>query len=62
MGTLFFVSKRDLILSTSDIDGLSYILRNSTNSVFTDAISMEIQLEDLYDCFEIKVDDFQVRT
>ncbi|XP_052202477.1 uncharacterized protein LOC127808127 isoform X2 [Diospyros lotus] len=61
MGTLFFVSKRDLILSTSDIDGLSYILRNSTNSVFTDAISMEIQLEDLYDCFEIKVDDFQVK-
>ncbi|KAL6965673.1 hypothetical protein U1Q18_036727, partial [Sarracenia purpurea var. burkii] len=57
----FLVSKGEFVSSVSDIEEQTYVLKNFSNSVCSSDISMEIQLHDLYDQFEIKVDDFEVK-
>ncbi|PSS01845.1 Vacuolar protein sorting-associated protein like [Actinidia chinensis var. chinensis] len=57
MGDLFIVSKRASV--SSDIEDQSYLLKNLTSFVSSSNISVEIQ--DLYNHLEIKVNDFEVK-
>ncbi|XP_058197048.1 uncharacterized protein LOC131313017 isoform X3 [Rhododendron vialii] len=59
MGSLSFGSKCDLG-SASGIEDRMHVPKNFNSSFSTSGISIEMQLEDLYDQFEIKVDDFAV--
>ncbi|KAE9461490.1 hypothetical protein C3L33_06604, partial [Rhododendron williamsianum] len=59
MGSLSFGSKCDLG-SASGIEDRMHVPKNFNSSFFTSGISIEMPLEDLYDQFEIKVDDFAV--
>lgn len=60
MGSLSFGSKCNLG-SASGIEDRMHVPKNFNSSFFTSGISIEMPLEDLYDQFEIKVDDFAVR-
>lgn len=61
VGSLSFGSKFDLGSSASGVEDRMDVLKNFNSSFSTSGISIEMQLEDLYDQFEIKVDDFAVR-
>lgn len=60
MGSLSFGSKCDLS-SASGIEDRMHVPKNFNSPFSTSGISIEMQREDLYDQFEIKVDDFAVR-
>lgn len=60
MGSLSLVSKCKLGSSASGVEDQMHATKNFNSSVSTSGISVEMELEDLYDHFEIKVDDFEV--
>ena len=60
-GSLFFTSKHDLSSLASNNEDQSYNLKGFLSSISTISIPMGVQLHDLYDHFEIKLNDFEVR-
>ena len=59
-GSLFCTSKHDLGSLQSKVDDQSYNLTGFFSSIPTTSIPMSLQLHDLYDQFEIKLNDFEV--
>lgn len=60
-GSLFFTSKHDLSSLASNNEDQSYNLKGFLSSISTISIPMGVQLHDLYDHFEIKLNDFEVK-
>ncbi|KAJ9680062.1 hypothetical protein PVL29_019367 [Vitis rotundifolia] len=60
-GSLFFTSKHDLSSLASNNGDQSYNLKGFSSSISTITIPMGVQLHDLYDHFEIKLNDFEVK-
>lgn len=53
------MTRRDIGSHPSD-DGQSYTCKNFLTSVFKSYIPSSFQLKDLYDHFEVKLNDFEV--
>lgn len=60
-GSLFFVSKSDRGFLTSEIEDQSSIMKSFLSSLSTSDFSMGFQLHDLYDHFEVNLNDFEIK-
>ncbi|KAM1717129.1 hypothetical protein COP2_025269 [Malus domestica] len=59
-GSLIFMTRCDIGSHPSD-DGQSYTFKNFLTSVFKSYIPLSFQLKDLYDHFEVKLNDFEMK-